>query len=358
MGDKKDIIGGRDTMKKGKFVMSIILVFALIISQINTCYGSNDILSAEQMEEVFSLTCSVVDSMKSMGFSLEDCSVLFSLSATEAVEKTNNSMINETVLYDYDGNPPESDEEQLRRIQNVMKIAAKYYNTKYYEGKKGTYVDYGTYLFYLYISNYIDGPGAPPTDRYLPHIITTSDVTAYSKFIREQNMTNDVNAFINFANYISSVAGFTNDVLNIKGLTDYLGNIKKIIDGISIATSYPEIKKMTVHYAMKYINEHDLSQIKDDELEGVLADYIFQNLNKFYELENFDINNVKTLSETVAAGISTILGGEFTLLNVVFLIGPMFRYTFSSFIKQTSLVVLGTSLNGRYIDRMMIDEDL
>ena len=28
------------------------------------------------------------------------------------------------------------------------------------------------------------------------------------------------------------------------------------------------------------------------------------------------------------------------------------------FIKQTSLVVLGTSLNGRYIDRMMIDEDL
>lgn len=146
MGNKKDIIGGRDTMKKGKFVMSIILVFTLIISQINTCYGSNDILSAEQ--------------------------------------------------------------------------------------------------------------------------------------------------------------------------------------------------------------------IKDDELEGVLADYIFQNLNKFYELEDFDINNVKTLSETVAAGISTILGGEFTLLNVVFLIGPMFRYTFSSFIKQTSLVVLGTSLNGRYIDRMMIDEDL
>lgn len=85
---------------------------------------------------------------------------------------------------------------------------------------------------------------------------------------------------------------------------------------------------------------------------------IFQNLNKFYELEDFDINNVKTLSETVAAGISTILGGEFTLLNVVFLIGPMFRYTFSSFIKQTSLVVLGTSLNGQYIDRMMIDEDL
>jgi len=34
-----------------------------------------------------------------------------------------------------------------------------------------------------------------------------------------------------------------------------------------------------------------------------------------------------------------------------------FRYTFSSFIKQTSLVVLGTSLNGRYIDRVMIDED-
>ena len=34
-----------------------------------------------------------------------------------------------------------------------------------------------------------------------------------------------------------------------------------------------------------------------------------------------------------------------------------FRYTFSSFIKQTPLVVLGTSLNGRYIERVMIDED-
>ena len=42
-----------------------------------------------------------------------------------------------------------------------------------------------------------------------------------------------------------------------------------------------------------------MSQIKDDELEGVLADYIFQNLNKFYELEDFDINEPLDLSGTI-----------------------------------------------------------
>ena len=35
------------------------------------------------------------------------------------------------------------------------------------------------------------------------------------------------------------------------------------------------------------------------ELEGVLADYIFQNLNKFYELEDFDINEPLDLSGTI-----------------------------------------------------------
>lgn len=129
-----------------------------------------------------------------------------------------NSMENELknqaypVPYAQNGNPPESPEEQNQRMRYITQVALNRYGSMY-----GT-EDFGKYVFYLYMSHYIDNPNYikenPGFDNIYAYKITADDIRAYENFVGHSEFAMYYTNTINFVNEFVSAAQNSYDLVN------------------------------------------------------------------------------------------------------------------------------------------------
>lgn len=338
-----------------KSLLSIFICLSLLLSHSYNCLASADYITEGQLREGIAVAKSILTNFKSLGLTPNEVIDLFTFSSTGSVERE-VPQIMPSAFYDYDGNPPADDTDQENRVSYIFDVAKQNFQTRYYQGARVDYKDFGIYLMYLYISHYIDGPGRAPTSHERPYIITTSDINAYKKFINEQQMTAYVNAFISLGMFVYSARDFKANLDEAKTLALTTKESARLIkDQLSLMTDgdsvIADVSKHTLNYILQnYSNESDITVLSDTTVTYVTA--ATKELHNFKDEEE---ELVKSWAITVTSLILDVCLGGFGLVSTLLAIVPNFVYTFNYYIKRVSLLALGTTLNGRIVDRTIVE---
>ena len=266
------------------FVLAVLLVLSIVSSKAlpvsaATLEGTP---SADDVEDVLDDIISISNNLKSVGFSIEDITGLLQLSEGSAgygadahIENIGNENTIQA-LYNYDGNPPSSDAEQKERIVDAFAMALSVPARNYYQGSLMTADELGNFVVYLYLSNYVDGPGRAPTMNDLPYIITTYDITAYNNFLSVSNAASLFNGLSSFASSLYSTSTFVNDAAAISDFSDDIADLAALIyaagngvyDAEQLHAAYDLISDKVVWYTNQ--NAADIN----DDVEVFINDTI------------------------------------------------------------------------------------
>lgn len=209
-----------------KKLLSMALALCMVIINPMAVYAKADAgITAQQLSDLLGGTQEMIENLQELGFTMDDIVDMFAMSGN--VEEQDLQLLYDMVeldnttplaLYDYDGNPPASYQDQKQRIQNVYGVALRYYGTNYYEGNSIGGENFGKYLTYLYLSHYVDGPGRAPTANDLPYIISSSDVTAYNTFLNSAKLNTLFSGLASLGSACYSGFDYTQTVGNISNI--------------------------------------------------------------------------------------------------------------------------------------------
>lgn len=292
-----------------------------------------------------------------MGIGLEDASALFSLSAYGNTDGAKIISENKTLRsYEYDGNPPKDETDQETRLLNIYDVGRRYFNSSYYQGTKNTTTDFGTYLMYLYISHYIDGPGRAPSSHELPYIISSNDILSYNIFINQQNMTTYVKNFTELASHAASGVSFATEVNKMREYGATVKEVGNIINDLAMQISGgTEISERVAKDTTKYVIANYTPGVNENDFLESVNNYVNNEIKNFYNLPKQEQETAKSMGKEVASLLVTLVLGQFSLGAALLFLIPNFVYSFVHYLKKTSLLVLNSTLSGRMADRVDIE---
>lgn len=169
-------------------------------------------------------------------------------------------------------------------------------------------------------------------------------------------MTAYVNAFISLGMFVYSARDFKANLDEAKTLALTTKESARLIkDQLSLMTDgdsvIADVSKHTLNYILQnYSNESDITVLSDTTVTYVTA--ATKELHNFKDEEE---ELVKSWAITVTSLILDVCLGGFGLVSTLLAIVPNFVYTFNYYIKRVSLLALGTTLNGRIVDRTIVE---
>ncbi len=357
-----------------KIIALIIVVCTALLNPMMVFAIESEDVTVEQIKEFLGGMQNMVDSLEELGFSLTDICDLMTLSGeadSEIIETLKFEIDNynqyQTMLYDYDGNPPKSQSEQNDRFLNVFSVAMnnKKYHRNYYEGnlreseeyKKN---DFGDYISYLYISHYIDGPECAPTENDLPYIISESDIGAYNKFISVTDVAPLISSISDFSSYIYTKYDY------MKTVNSRVENLNSIIDDkklmvYSVYLGCNDIKNISGHLislTMESAKNVYYYGISEDEFYNDVNNYVNDKLSSLGYYEEFGEEIVSKIKDIFISIACSVILDSLSLFAVYMAAIPLFVYSFSSLIDVAALVNLGYTFSARYAIRTGIYLDI
>ena len=355
-------------MKKIRKICAVVTAVTLCFSYLITpIYASDERINPKDISEILNEATIAGKAWESIGFKAEDIAELTRMKRNEKLMSTFNSeeyeafldnQVNmseeemteylfsedgsayEPYVYDHKGNPPESTEEQIERIEYVTNVALKKYGNLYNTEK------FNKYVFYLYMSHYIDNPNYKRSNPGFSHIyadvITESDILAYEKFVAESKFVMFADNLVNLVNSVKS------NVSNIKTIKNDISNIKKKSKKIAWAVygilkskpiKYPERAKLLITSLKKH---YESKESVTELIEAIHQDF-----------ERDGINDIgKNYIELCANGLLSLIAETFTPFGFSLSVGLFAFNQFLNLYDEAKLVALHYSLSARKADRL------
>lgn len=353
-----------------KKLLSMALALCMVIINPMAVYAKADAgITAQQLSDLLGGTQAMIENLQELGFTMDDIVDMFAMSGNveeqdlqllyDMVELDNTTSL---ALYDYDGNPPASYQDQKQRIQNVYGVALRYYGTNYYEGNSIGGENFGKYLTYLYLSHYVDGPGRAPTANDLPYIISSSDVTAYDTFLNSAKLNTLFSGLASLGSACYSGFDYTQTVGNISNINS------EVLDKIALlyAAGEGEYNMESIVGAFGDVRDVVLSYYMENYEEGVdkeafrtsSEEYVERQLNVLGIYSDYDAEFIARLKGIAHSVIWSVVTESLSVVGVFIAALPLFVYSFTTLTEVAVFVNLGYSFSGRLAVRTGIYLDL
>lgn len=353
-----------------KKLLSMALALCMVIINPMAVYAKADAgITAQQLSDLLGGTQEMIENLQELGFTMDDIVDMFAMSGN--VEEQDLQLLYDMVeldnttplaLYDYDGNPPASYQDQKQRIQNVYGVALRYYGTNYYEGNSIGGENFGKYLTYLYLSHYVDGPGRAPTANDLPYIISSSDVTAYNTFLNSAKLNTLFSGLASLGSACYSGFDYTQTVGNISNINS------EVLDKIALlyAAGEGEYNMESIVGAFGDVRDVVLSYYMENYEEGVdkeafrisSEEYVERQLNVLGIYSDYDAEFIARLKGIAHSVIWSVVTESLSVVGVFIAALPLFVYSFTTLTEVAVFVNLGYSFSGRLAVRTGIYLDL
>lgn len=245
-------------------------------------------------------------------------------------------MLNQAYVVPYaqDGNPPETPQEQNERLAYVTNVALSRY---------GNVSNFGQYVFYLYMSHYIDNPNYtkanPGFNNIYAYVITEDDIRAYDSFVQQSR----ISIFSN------NVKNLYNDIKEAKGKFEELVEVASAGKDISLNTA--EAIKDLAEYDPSVAFDHAkliktalVNHYDTAESVGELLDAIYD------DLEQEDVTH--EYIDVCVFGIIGLIAGTTSLFSFGLSISLCYFDLYMNLYDRARLVALHTSLSGRIAGRV------
>lgn len=351
-----------------KKLLSVVVAMSLVI--VTTASYPSQIVYAEEEAEASAYATGIDtellktaldditiagEAWESIGFSSEDIAELTQLERkdasfyegyteqiaalsveTEQTRSLENELLNQAhaVPYAQDGNPPESAQEQNERLAYVTNVALSRYGNK---------SNFGQYIYYLYMSHYIDNPNYtkdnPGFNSIYAYIITQNDITVYDLFASESKMSI-------FAN-------------NVRNLYDDLGEAKEKLEefkelaktGKDISVNTADTVQDLLEYDPQVAIEH-AKLIKTSLVNHYdTAESVSELLTAIHD----DLRPAEVSEEFTNACVTGIMGLLATttpLFSFGLSVSLCYFDLYMNLYDRARLVALHTTLSGRIADRV------
>lgn len=295
------------------------------------------------------------EAWESIGFSSEDIAELTQLErkdasfyegyteqiaalsvVTDRTRSLENELLNQAYVVPYaqDGNPPETPQEQNERLAYVTSVALSRY---------GNVSNFGQYVFYLYMSHYIDNPNYtkanPGFNSIYAYVITEDDIRAYDSFVQQ-----------------SRISIFSN---NVRNLYDDITEAKEKLDElVEVASAGKDISLNTAD-AIQDLVEYDPSKAVEHAkmLKTSLINHydtvesVGELLNAIYDdLEPADVSHEYV--DACVFGIIGLIAGTTSLFSFGLSISLCYFDFYMNLYDRARLVALHTTLSGRIAGRV------
>lgn len=236
--------------------------------------------------------------------------------------------------YAQDGNPPETSQEQIERLKYVTQVAIDRY---------GNSDKFANYVFYLYMSHYIDNPNYtkenPKFGNIYAHVIIDDDIRAYDTFVAQSRFSMFSTNLINFVNEMQDVAEIMGDVKSvIKSKQIVATNTADAVRDLA-EFDYESAQQRASLIATSFKNHYESEESVANLLDAMYADLEPENIDNLY-------------IKTCVLGIA----GMFTPITSLFGVGLSISLCYYNFYMnlydRATLVALHTSLSGRMAGRL------
>lgn len=351
-----------------KRLLSVIVTMSLVIVT-TVSYPLQNVYAEEAAETSVDATSIDTEQLKialdditiageaweSIGFSSEDMAELTQLErkdasfyegyteqiaalsvVTERTRNLENELLNQAYVVPYaqDGNPPETPQEQNERLAYVTNVALSRY---------GNVSNFGQYVFYLYMSHYIDNPNYtkanPGFNNIYAYVITEDDIRAYDSFVQQSR----ISIFSN------NVKNLYNDIKEAKGKFEELVEVASAGKDISLNTA--EAIKDLAEYDPSVAFDHAkliktalVNHYDTAESVGELLDAIYD------DLEQEDVTH--EYIDVCVFGIIGLIAGTTSLFSFGLSISLCYFDLYMNLYDRARLVALHTSLSGRIAGRV------
>lgn len=347
---------GKRNFKK---LLSLVLALCLAIINPMAVYAQADVgITAQQLSDLLSGTKEMIVNLQELGFTMDDIVDMFALSGN--VEEQDLQLLYDMVeldnttplaLYDYDGNPPASYQDQQQRIQNIYGVAIKYYGSNYYEGNSIGGENFGKYLTYLYLSHYVDGPGRAPNANDLPYIISSSDIVAYNTFLNSAKLNTLFSGLtslgiacysgFDYTKTVGSISNINSEALDKIALLYAAGEGEYNME--SVMGAFGEVRNVV----LSYYKENYKEGMDEETLRANREEYVERQLNVLGIYSDYDAELIAILKDIANSIIWSIITGTASVMSVFIAALPLFVYSFTTLVEVAVLVNLGYSFSGR-----------
>ncbi|MEF9940583.1 MAG: hypothetical protein RR768_10770 [Clostridium sp.] len=359
-----------------KSLLSYLVCTSLIFTQTASLYTTTA-YAAEDFTDVFTGLDSVVNQLLNFGLDIDEIETLLSLTPKESLFYSKKAIESpydgdfvimnadypevrqSFAISDYDGNPPKSVADQQVRFTNIYNVATKNYKTFRYEGPKNTIEDFGDYMFYLYLSNYIDGPFRAPTANDLPEVISLQDIQAYERFLQGTSMANAGQKISEFAMTLYSVPDAKDSILNLAHGLDttiwqYTNDAYTIYSTVDGGTN---IANAAMPYIIDKFDKDYETALSEAEFAATTEDYVMDKLNELADMNDYTSSSKEIIVSTVIGTFLPIAAGTFSIMGIYVAAVPAFTYIFVTLFEVLNILNLTQTFNGRYIRRAEIEYD-
>lgn len=312
-------------------------------------------VNPDDIQEILSDISAAGQAWESIGFSAEDIAEITQMTRkddsyyqavggelnalaieTEETRAFMNSLAEQPGISTYaqDGNPPETSQEPIERLKYVTQVAIDRY---------GNSDKFANYVFYLYMSHYIDNPNYtkenPKFGNIYAHVIIDDDIRAYDTFVAQSRFSMFSTNLINFVNEMQDVAEIMGDVKSvIKSKQIVATNTADAVRDLA-EFDYESAQQRASLIATSFKNHYESEESVANLLDAMYADLEPENIDNLY-------------IKTCVLGIA----GMFTPITSLFGVGLSISLCYYNFYMnlydRATLVALHTSLSGRMAGRL------
>ncbi len=356
----------------GKKLLSVIVAMSLIIVTtasypLKNVYAKEAVeeaveeavnatsIDAEQLKKALDDITIAGEAWKSIGFSSEDIAELTQLErknasfyegyteqiaalsvVNEQTKNLENELLNQSyaVPYAQDGNPPETPQEQNERFAYITNVALSRY---------GNVNNFGQYVFYLYMSHYIDNPNytkaSPGFDNIYAYVITENDIRVYDIFVQQSKMSIFANNVRNLYNDIGDAIDKFDKLIEVasEGKNISLNTADAILDlaeyDPSEAIEHAKLIKTSL------VNHYDTAESAEELLNAIYDD-----------LKPVDVS--REYVDTCFNGIMGLLAATTSVFSFGLSVSLCYFDLYMDLYDRARLVALHTTLSGRIADRV------
>lgn len=312
-------------------------------------------VNPDDIQEILSDISAAGQAWESIGFSAEDIAEITQMTRkddsyyqavggelnalaieTEETRAFMNSLAEQPGISTYaqDGNPPETSQEQIERLKYVTQVAIDRY---------GNSDKFANYVFYLYMSHYIDNPNYtkenPKFGNIYAHVIIDDDIRAYDTFVAQSRFSMFSTNLINFVNELSSAGS---DIINLKKSVNagkrIVANTANSVYGLQ-SFNPADTKRRGDLIITSFKNHYESEASVAYLLDAIYADLEPENVDRQY------IN-------TCVTGILGTLAATASIFGVGLSISLCYYNFYMNLYDRATLVALHTSLSGRMAGRL------
>lgn len=355
-----------------KKLLSVIVAMSLVIVT-TASYPLKNVYAKEAVEEVLeedSVYATGIDTAqlkealdditiageawKSIGFTSEDIAELTQLErkaasfyegytqqietlsvVTDRTTSLESELMNHAyaVPYAQDGNPPESPQEQNERLAYITNVALSRY---------GNVNNFGQYIYYLYMSHYIDNPNYtkanPGFNNIYAYVITENDIRVYDIFAQQSKMSI----------FVNNVRNLYDDLNEAKEKLEEFKELAKTGKDISVNTAdtVQDLLEYDPNVAFEHakliktslINHYDTAESVSELLAAIHDDLKPANVSEEF-------------TNACVTGIMGLLATTTPLFSFGLSISLCYFDLYMNLYDRARLVALHTTLSGRIADR-------